>query len=103
MNNSTFSIRGKISALSITLIIIFTSCIPLFNQQNDDPRKLRDEYRWEKGTPNQSDKNARPLLMKMNNENVPIEKRIFGEGHYLRPNFIQLINCRNIRLEGFLY
>jgi len=37
--------------------------------------------------------------MKMNNEGVPVEKRIFGKGYYLRPNFVQFIKCKNILLE----
>lgn len=40
------------------------------------------------------------LLRKMNDEGEDVRKRIFGEGHYLRPNFIQMIGCRNILIEG---
>lgn len=43
------------------------------------------------------DRNA---LMNMNATRVPIEERIFGEGHFLRPNFIQLIGCENVLVEG---
>ncbi len=43
------------------------------------------------------DRNA---LMDMNTNRVPVEERIFGEGHYLRPNFIQLIGCENVLVEG---
>jgi polygalacturonase len=32
---------------------------------------------------------------------VPIEKRVFGLGHYLRPHMIQLIGCTNVLLEGY--
>ncbi|MES2920129.1 MAG: glycoside hydrolase family 28 protein [Verrucomicrobiota bacterium] len=31
---------------------------------------------------------------------TPVEERVFGEGHLLRPNFIQPYNCRNILIEG---
>lgn len=31
---------------------------------------------------------------------VPVEKRVFGKGHYLRPNFIQPYRCKNILIEG---
>jgi polygalacturonase len=31
---------------------------------------------------------------------VPPEKRAFGGGHYLRPNFIQPYNCKNVLIEG---
>lgn len=40
------------------------------------------------------------LLRKMNDEGVEVRKRIFGEGHYLRPNFIQMIGCRNVLIEN---
>ena len=39
---------------------------------------------------------ARARLDKMNDESVPVNQRRFGEGDYLRPNFIQLIRCRNV-------
>ncbi len=37
---------------------------------------------------------------RMNMEGIPIEKRIFGNGHYLRPNFVQPIRCERVLLEG---
>lgn len=43
----------------------------------------------------------RKLLRIMNVNGVPVEDRIFGEGHYLRPNFIQTIRCKRILLQGF--
>ena len=39
------------------------------------------------------------LTRDMNHNNVPIENRIFGEGHYLRPQLIQFVNSRNILIE----
>ena len=36
----------------------------------------------------------------MNHNNTPIDQRIFGEGHYLRPQLIQLYDCKNILIEG---
>ncbi|GAB3466000.1 hypothetical protein GCM10027321_31790 [Massilia terrae] len=32
---------------------------------------------------------------------VPLEKRVFGLGHYLRPPMIQLIECTNVLLQGY--
>jgi polygalacturonase len=32
---------------------------------------------------------------------VPIAKRVFGLGHYLRPPMIQLIGCTNVLLQGY--
>jgi polygalacturonase/rhamnogalacturonyl hydrolase YesR len=31
---------------------------------------------------------------------VPVEQRVYGEGHQLRPNMIQPYRCRNILIEG---
>lgn len=40
------------------------------------------------------------LSRKMNHTSLPLEERIFGEGHYLRPQLIQFVNSENILLEG---
>ena len=45
--------------------------------------------------------NDRRTLRKMNIEGVPITDRIFGPDHYLRPNFIQIINSERILLRDF--
>jgi polygalacturonase len=39
-------------------------------------------------------------LRTMGDQATPLEERIFGEGHYLRPSFIQFINCERVKLEG---
>lgn len=39
------------------------------------------------------------LSRQMNHQSVPVEERIFGEGHYLRPHLIQLYDCQNILVE----
>jgi polygalacturonase len=60
-------------------------------------------FGWSKNLPSQGDSAGRPLLVKMNREQVPVEKRIFGKGHYLRPNFLQLFRCKNILIEGVTF
>lgn len=35
----------------------------------------------------------------MNHTRMPIEKRVFGGGHYLRPQLIQFFDCENILIE----
>lgn len=40
------------------------------------------------------------VLRKMTDEGVPAEDRVFGEGHFLRPNFVQPIECENVLIEG---
>jgi polygalacturonase len=42
----------------------------------------------------------RNKLYKMMDDGVPIEQRIFGEGTYLRPNFITPFKCKNVLIEG---
>jgi polygalacturonase len=53
---------------------------------------------WEIGAENQAASNA--VLRQMAENGVPVEERIFGSGHYLRPNFVQFYKCRNILMEG---
>ena len=43
----------------------------------------------------------RSALRRMNISGVPVEERVFGPGHYLRPNFIQFIRCERVLLSGF--
>jgi len=50
-----------------------------------------------KGKPNQN--NARKSLFAMAEKNVPVGERVFGEGHYLRPNFIQPYRCKNVLIQ----
>jgi len=39
-------------------------------------------------------------LRKMGMELAPVDKRIFGAGHYLRPGMFQPYECRNLLIEG---
>jgi len=54
---------------------------------------------WQKGTPNQE--NDRNTLTAMGDKDVAVAQRVFGEGHILRPNFIQFYRCANVLLEDF--
>ena len=40
------------------------------------------------------------ILRRMGRENLPIYRRIFGEGFRLRPGFIEPYGCVNVRIEG---
>jgi polygalacturonase len=42
----------------------------------------------------------RKLVTGMGDRNVPVKDRVFGEGHLLRPNFIQPYRCTNVVIEG---
>lgn len=53
---------------------------------------------WVEGAPRQH--GDREELHRMMRDNVPVEKRGFGEGRYLRPQFIQPYKCKNVLVEG---
>ncbi|HEY2866104.1 MAG TPA: glycoside hydrolase family 28 protein [Pyrinomonadaceae bacterium] len=55
-------------------------------------------FGWKEGMPNQ--RAARAKLYEMMQTAVPVEQRVFGEGSYLRPNFIQPHRCKNVLIEG---
>jgi polygalacturonase len=56
------------------------------------------QYGWKPGMPNQ--RAGWGELERMNNEQIPVEQRVFGAGHYLRPSFIQPFRCTNVLIEG---
>jgi polygalacturonase len=41
------------------------------------------------------------FLPALSEAGVPIVRRVFGLGHYLRPSMIHLIGCTNVLLEGY--
>jgi polygalacturonase len=63
--------------------------------------KGNKEEGWSEGMTNQ--KKDRDQLFQMAENNVPPEERIFGDGHYLRPNFVQPYKCKNILIEGVTF
>jgi unsaturated rhamnogalacturonyl hydrolase len=56
-----------------------------WNLRTDNPRKQKAD---------------RDKLIELGEANVPVEQRVFGPGHFLRPNFIQPYQCKNILIEG---
>ena len=62
------------------------------------PWKGRTQCGWKKGDPDQS--KARALLQDYVAKATPVSQRIFGEGSYLRPQFIQAYRCQNVLIEG---
>lgn len=62
------------------------------------PWKGRTGCGWRRGDPEQS--KARKLLYEMVEKGTPVKDRVFGEGSYLRPNFIQPYRCENVLIEG---
>jgi polygalacturonase len=62
------------------------------------PWKGRPGCGWKRGDPEQT--KARRLLYEMVEKGTPVKDRLFGEGSYLRPNFIQPYRCDNVLIEG---
>jgi polygalacturonase len=62
------------------------------------PWKGSADYGWTAGGPQQ--KTARDRLFAMAERGVPVAERVFGDGDYLRPQFIQPYRCRNVLIEG---
>lgn len=52
--------------------------------------KGKKEYGWKKGMPSQLDSLGRPLLMKMSNENIPVEKE-FSEKEVISSEFYSAV------------
>jgi polygalacturonase len=62
------------------------------------PWQGKPEHGWKPGLPNQ--KADRDTVMAWGQAGLPVSQRIMGEGHYLRPNFIEIIRCRNVLISG---
>ncbi|ABQ07264.1 glycoside hydrolase family 28 protein [Flavobacterium johnsoniae] len=56
-------------------------------------------YGWKKGIPSQNDPTNREVLVDMAEKDIPVEQRIFGEGRYLRPNFIEFFECNTVLVK----
>jgi unsaturated rhamnogalacturonyl hydrolase len=72
----------------------------LDGQASDQNWWLRKGKKGTGDKPAQTQKAARDRLIKMVDQNVPVEQRQFGEGDFLRPSFIETYRCRNVLLEG---
>lgn len=70
----------------------------------DGQASLENWWYWVKGKEKKEDNlqnepNSIPRLLEYMTNGVPVEQRIFGEGYYLRPSFIQPYLCKNILIE----
>ena len=66
--------------------------------QADDSTWLA--WKGQKDVTDGTQRAARARLDKMNNDGVPVEQRVFGEGDFLRPSFIEFSRCQNVLIEG---
>jgi polygalacturonase len=70
------------------------------SNENWWPWCSKEEYGWKKGMPSQTDPLNRLSLVDMAEKNIPVAERVFGEGHYLRPNFVEFFGCKNVLIQG---
>ncbi|MEO3794212.1 glycoside hydrolase family 28 protein [Nonomuraea sp. B10E15] len=73
----------------------------LDGQANHDhwwPWKGSGDDGWEPGEPHQAE--ARAALFAQAEQGVPVTRRRYGEGGYLRPSFVQPYRCDNVLVEG---
>lgn len=68
-----------------------------------DGQATKEEYwlPWKntKFLPQETQDNDRKALFQMSADKTPVEERVFGEGHYLRPCFLQTFECENVLIE----
>lgn len=62
--------------------------------------KGQEEYGWKEGMPHQNQEDKRSRLIELAAQGTSVEERVFGEGYYLRPSFIEFFNCQNILIQG---
>lgn len=75
------------------------------NGQADEDTWWFWKGKWEHGGVNHearalTQKAANDRLKEMAETSVPVAERVFGEGDYLRPSFVQPYKCKNILIEG---
>lgn len=69
-----------------------------------DAQATKEEYwlPWKNSDylPDQTQTEDRNNLFKMSADGVDVEQRLFGDGHYLRPAFVQTFECEKVLIEG---
>lgn len=73
------------------------------NNTNWWPWAGKEVYGYTKGDVRQHDDHNLPRLWAMSEDNTPVSERIFGDGHQLRPQFIQPFECENVLIEGVTF
>lgn len=62
--------------------------------------KGSETYGWKEGMPSQLDSLNLPKLMEMAEDGIAVSDRIFGEGHFLRPNLFEAFECNTVMMQG---
>ncbi|OYX82704.1 MAG: glycoside hydrolase [Flavobacteriales bacterium 32-34-25] len=57
------------------------------------------QYGWSEGKGNQNDPKNRIRLVESGEQNVAVEQRIYGEGSYLRPSFVEFFSCTDALIK----
>ena len=57
-----------------------------------------NRHGWTEGMPQQ--RAARDCLFQQAENGVPVADRVYGDGGYLRPSFVEFYRCRNVLIEG---
>lgn len=70
------------------------------NETNWWPWKGQKKHGWKENTPNQTDADKRAALFQLAEDGVAVSERKFGEGSYLRPQFVQPYRCENVLIQG---
>ncbi len=70
------------------------------NNQHWWPWAGKDVYGYKEGEPKQHDAHNIPRLHAFNENQIPVEERVFGEGHHIRPTFIQPFESTKILIQG---
>jgi polygalacturonase len=89
----------------------YSALIYAYNEQNiavtgngtlDGQASDSNWWAW-KGSKDSKGPNQKEDVKKLNqmgDDNTPVAERVFGMGHYLRPNFVTLYKCQNILIDG---
>lgn len=56
-------------------------------------------WNWSSGPP-PDEWDAKERLIDLAVRGVPVDKRVFGDGHHLRPALVQFLSCTDVRIEG---
>jgi polygalacturonase len=89
----------------------YSPLIYAFEQENvaitgqgtlDGSASLETWWAWSAKSKGEPAKQAtdRRRLDQQGADGTPVAERVFGDGHFLRPNFIQTYRCRNVLIEG---
>lgn len=73
------------------------------SNENWWPWAGKNVYGYKEGDPRQHDKKNLPRLRQMVANGIPVEERIFGEDHQLRPTFFEPFECENVLVEGVTF